>query len=157
VKGVSITSHTFALSTFITLWRSQFIQHEGDRERNASKSHRGKKTETGGSGVRLPCKRTVRPKITFEPSQVAKILDALKEPHRTMVLLAAVTGMRASELFGLKWSDVDFERRLLFIRRTYYRGEFGLPKNETSERVIPLVQGCLRPCMLTSNMSDAVR
>jgi integrase len=89
-------------------------------------------------GVRLPRKRTVRPKVTFEPSQVARILNALQEPHRTMVLLVAVTGMRASELFGLKWSDVDFERRLLFIRRTYYRGEFGLPKNETSERVIPL-------------------
>jgi integrase len=94
-------------------------------------------------GIRLPQKRTVRPKITFEPSQIARILDALKEPHRTMVLLAAVTGMRASELFGLKWSDVDFERRLLFIRRTYYRGEFGLPKNQTSERVIPLSPGLL--------------
>jgi integrase len=60
---------------------------------------------------------------------------------RTIVLLDAVTGMRASELFALQWSDVDFERRLLFIRRTYYRGEFGLPKNENSERVIPLSPG----------------
>jgi integrase len=94
-------------------------------------------------GVRLPSRRTVRPKITFEPSQVGRILEALQEPHRTMVLLAAVTGMRASELVGLKWSDMDFERRLLFIRRTYYRGNFGLPKNETSERVIPLSAGLL--------------
>ena len=60
-----------------------------------------------------------------------------------MVLVAAVTGMRASELIGLKWSDIDFERRLLFIRRTYYRGNFGLPKNATSERIIPLSAGLL--------------
>jgi len=49
--------------------------------------------------------------------------------------------MRASELFGLRWPDVDFERRLLFIRRTCYRGQFRLPKNKTSERVIPLSPG----------------
>ena len=92
-------------------------------------------------GVRLPSMRTVRPKITLEPSQVAGILEALEEPYRTIVLLDAVTGMRASELFALQWSDVDFERRLLFIRRTYYRGKFGLPKNENSERVVPLGHG----------------
>jgi integrase len=94
-------------------------------------------------GVRLPRKRSVQPKITFEPSQVARILEALKEPYRTIVLVDAVTGMRASELFALRWSDVDFERRLFFIRRTYYRGEFGLPKNENSERVIPLSPGLI--------------
>ena len=94
-------------------------------------------------GVRLPAKRNVRPKITFEPSQITKILEIVKEPHRTIVLLAAVTGMRASELFGLEWSDVDFDRHLLFVRRTYYRGAFGLPKNNASERVIPLSPGLL--------------
>jgi len=94
-------------------------------------------------GVRLPPKRTVQPKVTFEPSWIPRILDVVKEPHRTMVLLAAVTGVRASELFGLQWSDVDFDRHLLFVRRTYYRGTFGLPKNNASERVIPLSHGLL--------------
>jgi integrase len=42
-----------------------------------------------------------------------KILEQLEKPHRTMVSVVAVTGMRAVELFGLKWPDVDFERRLL--------------------------------------------
>jgi len=68
-------------------------------------------------GVRLPSMRTVRPKITLDPSHVARILEALEEPY------------------------VDFERRLLFIRRTYYQGKFGLPKNENSERVVPLGHG----------------
>ncbi len=94
-------------------------------------------------GVRLPPKRNVRPKITFEPSWIPKILGAIEESHRTMVLLAAVTGVRASELFGLQWSDVDFDRRLLFVRRTYYRGVFGLRKSNASERVIPLSPGLL--------------
>lgn len=49
MKKVRLTSHTLALSTSITLCCSQIVQHEGDAKRNASKSHRGKKTETGGS------------------------------------------------------------------------------------------------------------
>lgn len=46
-------------------------------------------------------------------------------------------------LSGLQWPDLDFDRRLLFVRRTYYRGAFGLPKNNASERVIPLSPGLL--------------
>lgn len=49
MKKVRITSHTFALSTFITPWCTRLVQDDGDTERNASKSHRGKKTETGVS------------------------------------------------------------------------------------------------------------
>jgi integrase len=64
----------------------------------------------------------VQSKITFQPSQIQQILEWLEEPHRTMVLVDAITGMRVSELLALKWSDVDLERRLLCIRQTYYRG-----------------------------------
>ena len=34
-----------------------------------------------------------------------------------------------------------FERRLIHIRRTFYRGCFGLPKTQASERVIPMTDG----------------
>jgi len=59
-------------------------------------------------GVRLPSMRTVRPKITLEPSQVAGILEALEEPYRTIVLLDAVTGMRARNCLlssGRMWTS----------------------------------------------------
>lgn len=55
-----------------------------------------------------------------------------------MVFLIALTGMRVSELLALQWSDINFERRLIRIRRTFYRGSFGLPKTASSERVIPM-------------------
>lgn len=94
-------------------------------------------------GVRLPHRHPVKLKVTFQPSEVAKLLGHLKEPNRTLVFLIAVTGMRISELLALEWSDIDFERRQLHIRRTFYRGNFGLPKTNTSERVIPLSGGLL--------------
>ena len=43
-----------------------------------------------------------------------------------------------SDLPGLQWSDIDFERRSLHIRRTFYRGNFYLPKTHSRERVIPI-------------------
>ncbi|HJY85475.1 MAG TPA: tyrosine-type recombinase/integrase [Candidatus Acidoferrales bacterium] len=41
-------------------------------------------------------------------------------------------------MFALTWADVDFERRLIHIRRSFYRGQFGPPENRTSERAIPM-------------------
>jgi len=93
------------------------------------------------SGVRLPQKHPIRPKVTFQPAEVRTILNHLQGTHRTMVLLIAVTGMRVSELLALQWSDIDFARRLVHVRRTFYRGSFGLPKTPTSERVIPISDG----------------
>ncbi len=33
--------------------------------------------------------------------------------------LAAYTGMRAGEIAGLEWADVDFERRLITVQRSF--------------------------------------
>jgi len=84
-----------------------------------------------------------RPKPVFTPLELQKIMTRLKEPYRTMVLVIAVTGMRISEAVGLQWPDVDFGHRTLHVRRAYYRGCFGPPKNRTSERTIPLPNGLL--------------
>ena len=88
-------------------------------------------------GVRLPHKQTIHPRDAFGPADVQRILAKLDEPYRSMVVVAALTGMRASELFAFTWEDVDFERGLIHVRRTFYRGQFGPPKNRTSERAIP--------------------
>ena len=52
-------------------------------------------------GVELPSKRIARSKTTFKPNEVQRILAHLAQPYRTMVLIAALTGMRASEFFAL--------------------------------------------------------
>jgi integrase len=89
-------------------------------------------------GVELPSKRSVRPKTTFKPTDVQGILTQLAQPYRSMVIMAALTGMRASEFFALTWADVDFERALISVRRTVYRGQFGPPKTASSERAVPM-------------------
>lgn len=90
------------------------------------------------SGIKLPPKRAVRARVAYRPEEVRQILSRLQEPYRTMVVVEALTGVRSSELFALTWEEVDFERRLIHVRRSFYHGEFGPPKTRTSERAIPM-------------------
>ncbi|WP_419807102.1 site-specific integrase [Terriglobus sp.] len=55
-----------------------------------------------------------------------------------MVVLAVTTGLRRSELFGLKWSDVDFTGLEISIARSVYRGTVGRCKTEASRKPVPL-------------------
>jgi len=47
----------------------------------------------------------------------------LGEPFRTLVFLVAVTGLRISEALGLKWSDLDYERQMIQLRRVWVGNE----------------------------------
>jgi Phage integrase family len=41
--------------------------------------------------------------------------------------VAAFTGLRLGELRALRWSDIDFEKRLVHVRRSYTHGAEGDP------------------------------
>jgi integrase len=62
--------------------------------------------------------------------------------------MAIFTGLRASELRGLRWIDVDFKSSEVHVRQRADRyREIGPPKSEAGERVVPIppkVLGCLR-------------
>jgi integrase len=49
--------------------------------------------------------------------------DVLGSVLRVIVLAAAITGLRQSELLGLRWRDVDFDARRIRVRNAYVRGE----------------------------------
>jgi integrase len=70
--------------------------------------------------------------------EIRGILGELSEPARTVTMLAAITGMRRGELFGLKWEDLDFERRTIRIVRSLVDQIEGLPKTETSRNPLPM-------------------
>ncbi len=93
--------------------------------------------------VKLPHARLAPPQPYMTPEQVRQLVFALRKPYRTIVLTAVLTGLRPSELFGLYWSDLDFEKQTMQISRSYYMGEFGLPKTNNSRRtpLIPAVLG----------------
>lgn len=55
-----------------------------------------------------------------------------------MVLLDVVTGLRASELFGLKWTDIDFKKNDVSVTRSIVMQVVGPCKTEASQKPVPL-------------------
>jgi integrase len=90
------------------------------------------------TGVRLPTRITHRERIALNPVQARLLGDALPEPYKSMVLVAVLTGMRRGELFALRWSAVDFERKLISVRESVFNGQFNSPKTRSSVRSIAM-------------------
>ncbi len=87
--------------------------------------------------VRQSAKRKKIPAV-LEIEEVQSLLKALDIRERTMVLLDVVTGLRASELFGLKWTDIDFVRNEIRVTRSIVLQVVGPCKTEASQKPVPL-------------------
>ena len=72
----------------------------------------------------------------FTPEEAAALIEAAEEPYKTLFLLAFATGCRAGELFGLRAEDFDFERRVVRIVRSVYKGKDCKPKSRNAFREI---------------------
>lgn len=75
------------------------------------------------------------------PAEIAKIIAALPADGkwRSFFLVAIFCGLRASELRGLRWSDVDLKKGELTVsQRADAYQEIGAPKSEAGHRTIPL-------------------
>ena len=86
--------------------------------------------------VRHSAKRRRIPDVlTVEETQLLSV-RAVKE--RTMVLMAVGTGLRRSELFALKWKDVDFAAKQASVTRSIVSQVVGICKTEASQKPVPL-------------------
>src|SRR5262249_43212916 len=65
-----------------------------------------------------------------------------------LLLTAALTGLRASELRGLRWGDIDLKACELHVRQRASRYcEIGSPKSESSRRTVPIEPEILLPAL----------
>ena len=63
---------------------------------------------------------------------MSALLHELRDPFQTLILLAAVTGMRRGELFGLKWEDIDLYEAEIRVVRSMVDQVEGPPKTLAS-------------------------
>jgi integrase len=73
------------------------------------------------------------------PDEMRAIIGKLAGRWRPVLLTAIFTGLRASELRGLRWADLDLKAGELHVRQRADRfNSIGRPKSEAGERTIPL-------------------
>lgn len=77
------------------------------------------------ANVRMPAER--RGRKTQKPflykEQFEKLVARIPEPYASMVYVAIYTGLRVSELAGLRWNDIHQDS--ITIDERFYRGELG--------------------------------
>ncbi len=93
--------------------------------------------------LRLPARGMKYEAPSFTPDQLKRILAIAEEPWRTMFCILTLDGLRAGEVLGLKWCDIDFDRSLLHIRRTAWYGKIQTAKSEASETILPIPSSLL--------------
>jgi len=87
--------------------------------------------------VRQSAKRQRIPEW-LEPDELTALLSQLDPCFHLMVFLDAATGLRRSELFALKWGDVEFENLQIVVQRSIYRSVVGNCKTEASKKPVPM-------------------
>ncbi|HPE95110.1 MAG TPA: tyrosine-type recombinase/integrase [Bacillota bacterium] len=103
--------------------------------------------EDVGLSRRIEFPKETTPEVeVYTQEEVADILRALEtEPLniRLLVETALFTGMRRAEIVGLKWSDIDFEKKKLSVKRSIYKPKAEkaiekAPKSKCSTRIITI-------------------
>lgn len=77
-------------------------------------------------------KRKKKPYLT--PEEFGRLLTLIVEPYATMIYVAVHSGLRVSELIGLRWGDIHPEA--ITIDERYCRGDWSITKTEGSSTTI---------------------
>ena len=96
-------------------------------------------------GVKAEGRRTNPERYAYSLDEVRHMLSVLPDPARTVVAVAAFSGLRAGEIRGLRWEDFTGEQ--LRVSRSVWRTYVGPTKTEESGQnpvpVIPLLRSIL--------------
>ncbi|MBR1925883.1 MAG: site-specific integrase [Clostridia bacterium] len=104
-----------------------------------------KVTATGNNGTL----RAITEKEVLSLDEIHPFLEALDrikeiEPNRVIpIKIMLFAGLRNGEVHGLKWSDIDFNKKIIHVTRSrYYDSSVGVyekdPKTKTSIRDVPI-------------------
>ena len=87
--------------------------------------------------VAIPRNKVVnrkKQKPTVTPEEFERLVELVDEPYSTMIATAVFSGLRVSELVGLKWGDVHDES--LTVDERYCRGDWSVTKTPGSSTTI---------------------
>ena len=85
----------------------------------------------------LPKGKPMESRRAYSLAQIQSMLEVLGEPERTAILVAALTGLRKSEIRGLRREDYD--GKTIQVRRSVWRTHVGETKTPGSAASIPVL------------------
>lgn len=89
-------------------------------------------------GLELPAVRGKRDRIA-DPTEAAQLIAALPADDRPIWATAMYAGLRLGELQALRWSDVDLDRGVIRVERSWDRSEGVVePKSQAGVRTVPI-------------------
>lgn len=90
------------------------------------------------SDLDLPAVESRRDRIA-SPTEVEALLAALGETDRVIYATAIYAGLRLGELRGLRWEDVDLDRNVVRVERSWDAIEGVIePKSKAGRRTVPI-------------------
>jgi integrase len=96
--------------------------------------------------------------LSAEIATILRALEGMRPRQHAIIVTATFTGLRGSELRGLRWTDVDFGRSEIHVKQRADRyGAIGKPKSASGERAVPmppLALNVLRRWKLTCPKSE---
>jgi integrase len=121
-------------------------QERGLVARNVVRELRSRRRR--GKGRRADRRQKGKLKIGVDipsPAEIKTIIEATDGRWRPFFLTAIFTGLRASELRGLRWADLDLKKGELNVtQRADAYQEIGAPKSEAGHRTVPLTPKLVR-------------
>jgi len=92
-----------------------------------------------------PLSRVPAPKVMpteikpFSLNEIKKLLSNSEGQFKNFLATAFLTGARSGELIGLKWEDIDFDKKEITIKRSIKMGTIRYPKTINSIRTIDMI------------------
>lgn len=96
---------------------------------------------------RDPCRAVKAPRVErkemgfLEAGEASRLLDASSGGLRPLFAVAAYAGLRLGEIISMQWGDIDFDRNIIRVNRSW-RPESGFtsPKTPASRRSVPMIK-----------------
>ena len=88
--------------------------------------------------VRFP--RDVRPPeetYAYTLDEISRMMLVLRSQEKTVVAVAAFSGLRKGEILGLRWEN--WHDGALWVKESFWRGDFTEPKSPKSKAPVPVI------------------
>jgi integrase len=101
---------------------------------------RGLVGQNVAKGVKVIRKGRDKPRMEIPTREQLRAMLAAALPEESPLIMTVIlTGLRSSEIRGLRWSDIDFKADTLTVaQRADQWGVIGPPKSEAGYRTIPI-------------------